>query len=144
MPPKPKPTLALRLSLAVLRRLLAATAAPTADHGRGGDHGDAVALHRLAEDLAGAQRLANALDQLARVHGHLFERPRPVPARGLEAEVAHPGLIPAQVVGQLVAHGALDLRPEQLGIVAEVALQGVLVDDDAVWIGVAGDGAADV
>src|SRR5437870_942921 len=61
-----------------------------------------------------------------------------------EAEAAHPALSPAQVVGQLVAHGALDLRPQQLGIVAEIALQRVLVDDDAVWVNVAGDGAADV
>jgi hypothetical protein len=47
-------------------------------------------------------------------------------------------------VGQLVAHGALDLRPEQLGIVAEVALQRVPVNDDAIRVGVASDGAADV
>src|SRR5512133_757567 len=52
--------------------------------------------------------------------------------------------MPAQVVGQFVSDGALNLRPQKLGIVAEVALQGVLVDDDAVWVDVAGDGAADV
>ena len=43
-----------------------------------------------------------------------------------------------------VAHGALDLRPEQLGVVTEVALQRVLVDDDAVRVGIAGNGATDV
>src|SRR5215217_834937 len=58
-----------------------------------------------------------------------------------EAEAAYPGLIPAQMVGQLVAHGPLDLPPEQRGIVAEVALQRVLVDDDAVRVDVAGHGA---
>src|SRR6266511_1137199 len=61
-----------------------------------------------------------------------------------ETEAAYPGLIPAQVVGQLVAYRALNLRPQQIGIAAEVALQRVLVDDDAIWIDVAGDGAADV
>src|SRR5204862_6391806 len=61
-----------------------------------------------------------------------------------EAQAAHAVLIPAQVVGELVADGALDLRAEQLGIVAEVALQGVLVDDDAIRVDVAGDGAAHV
>src|SRR3954454_24065213 len=61
-----------------------------------------------------------------------------------ETEAAYSRLIPAQMVGQLVAHRALDLRPEELWIVAEVALQRVLVDDDAVRVGVAGDGAADV
>ena len=62
---------ALRLGLAVPVdgcRSLAATAAPTADHGRRGDHRDAVSLHGLAEDLTDAHRLASALDQLARVH----------------------------------------------------------------------------
>src|SRR5207342_1511134 len=49
-----------------------------------------------------------------------------------EAEVAHPGLVPAEVVGELVLHHPLDLRPQQRRIVPEVALQGVLVDDDPV------------
>src|SRR4030095_12483654 len=61
-----------------------------------------------------------------------------------KAEAAYPAFIKPQVVAQLVAHCALDLRPEQIGIVAEVALQRVLVDDDAIWVDVACDGATDV
>jgi len=60
------------------------------------------------------------------------------------AEAAYAALIPAQVVGELVAHGALDLRSQQLGIVAEVPFQRVLVDDDVVRIDVSGDRSADV
>src|SRR4051812_35584438 len=61
-----------------------------------------------------------------------------------EAQVTYPALIPAEVVAELVAHDALDLRSQQLGVVAEVALQRVLVDDDAIRIDVAGDRAAHV
>jgi len=39
-----------------------------------------------------------------------------------KAEVAHAALVPAEVVGDLVADGALDLGSQQLGVVAEVAL----------------------
>jgi hypothetical protein len=73
----------------------------------------------------------------------LFER-LPDPAAGSEAEAAYLPLVPAQVMAQLVAHGSLDLCPEQLGIVAEVSFQRVLVDHDAVRIGIARDRAADV
>ena len=65
----------------------AATATPAADHGRGGDHGDAVSLHGLAEDLTDAQGLANALDQLARVHGNRVSSAR---RRFLRAEGGGP------------------------------------------------------
>ncbi len=43
-----------------------------------------------------------------------------------------------------MAHGALDLRAQQRGIVAEVALEGVLVDHDPVRVVVAGDRVAHV
>ena len=59
----------------------------------------------------------------------------------LEAEAAHAGLVPAEVVGDLVADGALDLGAQELGVVAEVALERVLVDDDPVGEVVAGDRA---
>src|SRR3954464_10775876 len=52
--------------------------------------------------------------------------------RGLEPEVAHAELVEADVVGELVAHGARDLVAQQVGIVPEVAAQGVAEDDDAV------------
>jgi hypothetical protein len=41
-------------------------------------------------------------------------------ASSSEAEAAYAAFIPAQMVGQLVAHGSLDLRPQPVGIVAEV------------------------
>src|SRR3954462_14017667 len=50
----------------------------------------------------------------------------------LEPEVAHAELVEADVVGELVAHGARDLVAQQVGVVSEVAAQGVAVDDDAV------------
>ena len=50
----------------------------------------------------------------------------------LEAEIAHAGLVPAEVVSQLVAERPLDLRAEEIGVVAEVALERVLVEHDAV------------
>src|SRR3954469_12623821 len=50
----------------------------------------------------------------------------------LEPEVAHAELVEADVVGELVAHGAGDLVAQQVGVVSEVAAQGVAVDDDAV------------
>ena len=43
---------------------------------------------------------------------------------------------------ELVAHGARDLRAQQVGIVPEVAQQGVAEDDDPVVVVVAGDGVA--
>jgi hypothetical protein len=71
--------LGLRLSSLALGRLsgpLAASASP-ADHRGRGDHRDPVPFHGLAEDLADAERLANALDQLARVHLNLFRASPP-------------------------------------------------------------------
>ena len=47
-------------------------------------------------------------------------------------------------MGQLVADGAGDLGAQQLAVVAEVALEGVAVDDDPVGVVVAGDRVADV
>src|SRR5689334_14932921 len=64
--------------------------------------------------------------------------------RESQPEAAHARLAPAEVVSHLVPDRALDLRAEQRRVVAEVALQGVLEDDDAVGVDVAGHGAADV
>src|SRR5680860_626698 len=63
---------------------------------------------------------------------------------GSEPEVAHAALVPAEMVGDLVADRALDLSPQQLGVVAEIAFQRVAVDHDVVAVVVAGDGVADV
>ncbi len=49
----------------------------------------------------------------------------------LQPQVAHATLVPAEVVGQLVAKCALHLRAQQLGVVAEVALECVLIEHDA-------------
>jgi hypothetical protein len=46
------------------------------------------------------------------------------------------------VVGDLVADGAGDLGAQQVPVVSEVSLQGVLVDDDPVGVVVARDGVA--
>ena len=67
--------------------------------------------------------------------------PRPL-ARTSEAEAADAALVPAEVVGELVAQGALDLAGEQVAIVAEVPFQGVAVDDDPVLVAFAGDAVA--
>src|SRR3954447_11236266 len=58
----------------------------------------------------------------------------------LEPQAAYAGLVPAEVVGDLVAHGSLDLLREQLGLPAEVAHEGVLVDDDPLLVAPARDG----
>ena len=74
----------------------------------------------------------------------------PVPAEplaaalGLEAELADAPLVPAEVVGELVAERSLDLGAKQVRVPAEVALERVLVEDDAVGVVVAGDGVAEV
>src|SRR5919198_1426311 len=60
------------------------------------------------------------------------------PPAELQPQVTHPELVEADVMGQLVAHRARDLLAEKVGIVAEVAAQGVAVDDDAVGHVVAG------
>src|SRR6266480_7338405 len=104
------------------------------------DHGEAFLAPSLCSKSAAAPWVAEDAPAL----GGNSPSFRSCGTTRSQAEAADPGLIPAQVVGQLVAHGALDLRPEQLGIATEVALQGVLEDDDAVRIDVAGDGAADV
>ena len=57
-------------------------------------------------------------------------------------EPAHALLVPAEMVGELVADGARDLRPEQLGVVAEVAQQRVAEDHDPVVEVVLGDRVA--
>ena len=65
------------------------------------------------------------------------ERPRTPPraasttARS-EVEAADAELVEADVVGELVAHGARDLVAQQVGVVAEVAAQRVAEDHDAV------------
>src|SRR4051812_13008350 len=63
---------------------------------------------------------------------------------GLQAEAAHAHLVEADVMGQLVAHGARDLVAQQVGVVAEVAAQRVAEDDDPVVGVVARGGVADV
>src|SRR3954468_14566037 len=62
--------------------------------------------------------------------------------RALEAQVPHALLVPAEVVGDLVADGAGDLRAQLLRVVAEVPDGGVTEDQDAVGIVVPGDGVA--
>ena len=62
-------------------------------------------------------------------------RPRTRPS---EAESPHPGLIPAEVMRQLVTEGDLDLLRQQFAVVAEVPFQGVAVDHDPVLVAFAG------
>src|SRR5947209_11150121 len=50
----------------------------------------------------------------------------------LEPEPANALLVPAEMVGELVADGARDLRLQQLRVVPEVAQQGVAEDHDPV------------
>src|SRR5205823_8840658 len=64
--------------------------------------------------------------------------------RRSEPEAAHAALSPAQVVCELMPHRALDLRAQEVGVAPEVALERVLVDDDAVRIGVASHRGTDV
>src|SRR5690349_22009324 len=59
-----------------------------------------------------------------------------------ESETADSVLVPAQVMSELVAHGAGDLRLEELGVVAEVTQQRVAEDHDAVVEVVVGDGVS--
>src|SRR5918997_897205 len=61
--------------------------------------------------------------------------PRAAP-KPSEPELAHALLGPAEVMGELVAQRALDLAGEQLGVVAEVALERVLIDHDAVLVAI--------
>ena len=61
-----------------------------------------------------------------------------------EPEPADPALVPAEVVGQLVAQRALDLPRQQRPVVAEVPLERVAVDDDPVLEALAGDPVAEV
>ena len=65
-----------------------------------------------------------------------FPKPPPgIPFRpggGLEAEVPHAELVGAEVVRQLVADGDRDLVAQEVGVVPEVAAQGVAEDDDPV------------
>jgi hypothetical protein len=50
----------------------------------------------------------------------------------LQAQPSYPWLIPAEVVGELVTQGPLDLLGKQGAIVSEVALERVAIDDDPV------------
>ncbi len=70
--------------------------------------------------------------------------PRRTRAGSSEAEGCDPGLVPAEVMSQLVPQSQFDLTGEQLTIVAEVALQSVLEDDDAIGGVVTGDSVAPV
>src|SRR3954465_10191607 len=51
---------------------------------------------------------------------------------GSQPQFADADLVGAQVVGQLVADGAQDLRPQLVGIVAEVAQQRIPEDHDPI------------
>ena len=57
-----------------------------------------------------------------------------------KAECGDPGLPVAEVMGDLVAEGALDLARKQIGVGAEVPLEGVLKDHDSMRGAIAGDG----
>src|SRR4051794_10438006 len=61
---------------------------------------------------------------------------------GSQPQFANADLVGAQVVGQLVADGAQDLRPQLVGVVAEVAQQRVAEDHDPVGGDVTGNGPA--
>src|SRR5438270_3815449 len=54
-------------------------------------------------------------------------RPPRVPRAASQAQVANSDFVPAEVVREFVAEGALDLARQQLGVVSEVALERVLV-----------------
>jgi hypothetical protein len=60
----------------------------------------------------------------------------------LEPEVAHAELVEPHVVRELVAHRLRHLGAQQVRVVAEVAPQGVAVDDDPVGDVVAGGAVA--
>ena len=60
----------------------------------------------------------------------------------LEPEAADALLVPAEMVGELVAHGARDLLAQQLRVVTEVAHQRVAEDHDPVVEVVLGDRVA--
>src|SRR3954468_3028017 len=51
---------------------------------------------------------------------------------GSEAEALHAELVEADVVGELVPHRPDHLVAQEVGVVAEVATQGVAEDDDAI------------
>lgn len=53
-------------------------------------------------------------------------------------------LVPAEVMGELVTQGPLDLAGEQLPVVAEITFQCVAVDHDPVLIAIARDAVAEV
>src|SRR5215211_5371733 len=61
-----------------------------------------------------------------------------------QPQLADAQLVGAEMVRQLVAHGARDLRAQLVRIVAEVAQQRVAEDDDPVRVVVARDGVAHV
>ena len=62
----------------------------------------------------------------------------------LKAEATDAALVPAEVVGELVAQRPLDLRSKQARIVAEVAFERVAVDHDPVLPAFPGDPVAEV
>src|SRR5438270_2653537 len=76
--------------------------------------------------------------------GHLSVSTRRVPLAASQAQVANPALVPAEVVRELVAKRALDLRREQLPVVSEVALERVLIEHDSALVVPARDGVAEV
>jgi hypothetical protein len=65
-------------------------------------------------------------------------------SRRSEPQTADPTLVPAQMVGELMAQGPLDLTGEEIAIVAEIAFERVPVDDDPVLVLLARDPVAEV
>lgn len=54
-------------------------------------------------------------------------------------KAADAALVPAEVMGELVTQGSLDLAGKEVAVVAEVALQRVAIDHDPVLVAFAGD-----
>jgi hypothetical protein len=66
------------------------------------------------------------------------------PVGDLETEPADAALVPAEMVGELVAKRLLDLARKQPPIVAEVAFEGVAVDRDPILVAFGGNAIAEV
>ena len=97
--------------------------------------------------VATTKVLAKVASAMAKPDGLLSQQSQsrtehPQELNASEPQVAHAELIGAQVMRELVAHGARHLGAQQVRIVAEVAPQGVAVDHDPVGHVVARDAVA--
>ncbi len=101
-------------------------------------HGSVLRAGRRRRTRGGRRRVA--LDEMRDYPAD--DRVKPPPRS--QSQSPHPPLVPAEVVGELVAQGPLDLPGEEGAIVAEVALQRVAIDDDPVLIAFARDAVAGV